>query len=966
MRCFNCLADDYSNKCNVCGSVNANINKNTTALSPGSTLDDRYFIGRVLGQGGFGITYIAFDEILGGVVAIKEHYPKAIVDRTKDGSVIASNTKEFNLGLKKFTEEAKAVAKFKNHPNIVSVLSYMRSNNTAYMVMEYIQGKTVKDILVGGKKLPVKDALQVIHQVLDGIGVCHNSRLIHRDLTPDNIYITTQGGVKILDFGSARETVDGGDNEFTQVLKKSYAPVEQFQQGQSQGPWTDIYSIGASLYRMLIGKPPELNSVDRLLNDTLKSPLKSANLKDWNQSLDDALMKAMAVRPELRYQHVDEFRVDLLNGLDSLETFNKVSPKSSSESKTAKPKVNTAKQSERKNKSYIPLVGSIAAAVLIGILAILNTGSGDSNQAVVINAPSVNNSTSNQEKNEIAKIESKTIAPPAGRPTPPDIPNFNEAIIKPNVKAQPTLATLTVSPSNAKIFINNKLLADNQLNLDKVSGKSINLKIIAPGYRTLESNEIISQNKTFYLQKYQLPSVNLYSLLLNYFEAPSGTNSSLLKQEIKKDYSSFEGISKLPDILNGDLKLSRELDFLSDNGDYEAEFLLLILNLSDNKAQNDESSIIGLENLGKNYPLANIMLASYKGCLIISNSSCNTKQALKHLPKNTPELSNLLEAMFLVKEKRFIEAETKLQVVRESSSVVSNLKGEILFGKGKTQEAKAYFRKAYSQDVLTNTSAHINLAFTVDSEKERNKLINEAVSQGSLRAKKILPYISFNEDKNSFAALVQPLMSVNQSEANMLLALYEYNKDPKNLNAVRKHTKLCKQNVNCKILDSLINTQSSNISTTDLRDVNLLPELKAQAHLKLGKVLLSKNSSQSIPHFIEAKKLGSQDSIAVLCYAYAFIERNDAKALSECESGYAAGIKDPLLLNTLSHMYSSSDIFKSIKRDDYSKMKSLLTESCNLGSGGACCNLSKYEKNSSLKKKYSAKAKESGVRQCST
>ena len=270
MRCFSCLADDYSNKCNVCGSVNANIKTNTTVLPPGFTLDDRYFIGRVLGQGGFGITYIAFDEILGGVVAIKEHYPKAIVDRAKDGSVIASNTKEFNQGLKKFTEEAKAVAKFKNHPNIVSVLSYMRSKNTAYMVMEYIQGKTVKDILMGGKKLPVKDALQVIHQVLDGIGVCHNARLIHRDLTPDNIYITTQGGVKILDFGSARETVDGGDNEFTQVLKKSYAPVEQFQQGQSQGPWTDIYSIGASLYRMLIGKPPALNSVDRLLNDTLK------------------------------------------------------------------------------------------------------------------------------------------------------------------------------------------------------------------------------------------------------------------------------------------------------------------------------------------------------------------------------------------------------------------------------------------------------------------------------------------------------------------------------------------------------------------------------------------------------------------------------------------------------------------------------------------------------------------------
>ncbi len=139
------------------------------------------------------------------------------------------------------------------------------------------------------------------------------------------------------------------------------------------------------------------------MNDTLKSPLQSDNLPDWNQSLDDALMKAMAVRPELRYQHVDEFRVDLLNGLDSLETFNKVSPKSYSSQKLDKPKVNKVKHSEKKNKSLIPVVGSIAAAVLIGILAILNTSSGNSNQTVVINASSVNNSTSNQEKNEIAK-----------------------------------------------------------------------------------------------------------------------------------------------------------------------------------------------------------------------------------------------------------------------------------------------------------------------------------------------------------------------------------------------------------------------------------------------------------------------------------------------------------------------------------------------------------------------------------
>ena len=319
-RCAECFKEiaDKNAKCTHCGFDNSKIKAVLGAIKSGRLIDERYYIGSVLGQGGFGITYKGLDIDLERVLAIKEYYPKNSVQRSDDGfTVQPSDQEEFKKGLNYFTDEAKALAKFQGHPNIVSVQNYFRSNNTAYMVMEFMEGKTVREILRGGKTLPAPDSVKIILGVLEGLIACHKQNLIHRDLTQDNVYITTSSQVKILDFGSARQTKEGEDNEFTQILKESYAPIEQYQKSGAQGPYTDIYSVGATFYRLLTGKPPPDNATDRIIEDKLKRPSQINPNLVISEDVENVLMKAMAVRPNDRYQTVDSFKNDLMKAINN-------------------------------------------------------------------------------------------------------------------------------------------------------------------------------------------------------------------------------------------------------------------------------------------------------------------------------------------------------------------------------------------------------------------------------------------------------------------------------------------------------------------------------------------------------------------------------------------------------------------------------------------------------------------------
>ncbi len=230
---------------------------NPDALPLGSTLH-WYRIESVLGQGGFGLTYLATDTNLDHQVALKEYLPIEFAARLPDGSVLARSEEleeRFAWGLERFVSEAKVLARF-DHPNIVRVHSVFQHNNTAYMVMRYEEGENLESILRGGRELGEQELLDLLLPILDGLEAIHAEGFIHRDIKPDNLYVRRDGSPVLIDFGSARHAA-GASRMLTILVAPGYAPFEQYYESSThQGPWTDIYGLGATLYRAVAGRPP--------------------------------------------------------------------------------------------------------------------------------------------------------------------------------------------------------------------------------------------------------------------------------------------------------------------------------------------------------------------------------------------------------------------------------------------------------------------------------------------------------------------------------------------------------------------------------------------------------------------------------------------------------------------------------------------------------------------------------------
>ncbi|MGR8948364.1 MAG: serine/threonine protein kinase, partial [Gammaproteobacteria bacterium] len=205
-----------------------------------------YLIDRVLGQGGFGITYLAHDPNLDRYVAVKEYLPMELAVRDGDNSVYPAseaNGERYKWGLDRFIAEARTLAKFK-HPAIVRVLSVFEENNTAYMVMEYERGESFQQVLDQRKDLSEQELLRIIGPLLDGLELIHANGFIHRDIKPANIYIRRDGSPVLLDFGSARQALGEQTKSLTSIVSPGYAPFEQYySKSDRQGPWTDIYSL---------------------------------------------------------------------------------------------------------------------------------------------------------------------------------------------------------------------------------------------------------------------------------------------------------------------------------------------------------------------------------------------------------------------------------------------------------------------------------------------------------------------------------------------------------------------------------------------------------------------------------------------------------------------------------------------------------------------------------------------------
>ena len=316
-RCMGCMStyEAIDEMCPFCGYIEGTPAKEAYHIKPGSLLHDRYTVGRAIGFGGFGITYIAWDNKLMQKVAIKEYMPSEYATRVPGNLTVTiydgERYTEFMTGLQKFLDEAQRLAKFQNVPGIVRILDSFSENLTAYIVMEYLDGMTLKQYLAEhGGKLPYEEAVEFILPVLAALQAVHKEGIIHRDISPDNIFITEDGEVKLLDFGAARYASTGYSKSLSVILKPGYAPAEQYLSHGEQGPWSDVYATAATLYRMITGVVPE-EALERKEKDTLKPP--SALGAKLPKNAEKAILNALNVRVENRTASAEEFEAQLLS-----------------------------------------------------------------------------------------------------------------------------------------------------------------------------------------------------------------------------------------------------------------------------------------------------------------------------------------------------------------------------------------------------------------------------------------------------------------------------------------------------------------------------------------------------------------------------------------------------------------------------------------------------------------------------
>ncbi len=330
--CMGCMRSKDAPVCPFCGWRDPSSPAAEPYLPPRTLLNGRYLIGRVLGHGGFGITYLGWDTTLNIKIAVKEYFPTGLMARIPGQTTVSAYSGErgetYQAGLARFLEEARELARFDDHANIVGVRDFFAANGTAYMVMQCLVGLTLKEHLAAqpGQKLPYAVALRIILPVLDALDSVHAAGLIHRDISPDNIYLTSQGQVKILDFGAARQTLRGQEKSLSIILKPGYAPFEQYQSRGEQGAWTDVYAAAATLYRMLTGVTPP-DSVDRLAAEQLQLPSALGAL--LTPEAEDVLLHALSIRAEERIKDVSTFKQELLaaSGVTEAEALSVPAPK---------------------------------------------------------------------------------------------------------------------------------------------------------------------------------------------------------------------------------------------------------------------------------------------------------------------------------------------------------------------------------------------------------------------------------------------------------------------------------------------------------------------------------------------------------------------------------------------------------------------------------------------------------------
>ncbi len=279
-------------------------------LRSGALIANRYQICDVLGIGGFAITYVAYDCVLQAQVAIKEYFPQSYAERSgQDYTTVICRSKEsqnhFDQGLLQFKREAARTAQLKGRHNIVDVYDYCEQNATAYMIMEYLRGTTLTDYLrtlPGARMQDMEDVARIVQAVTEGLVYIHSNRMLHRDISPDNIILLDDGGIRLIDFGAAREAVE--DAQHSVIVKAGCTPPEQYRRNGRQGPWTDIYALGATMYRMVTGSYPA-PAPDRQRKTEMELMLPSEMRAYVPEYLTLLMQRCLALDPHLRLRSAE-------------------------------------------------------------------------------------------------------------------------------------------------------------------------------------------------------------------------------------------------------------------------------------------------------------------------------------------------------------------------------------------------------------------------------------------------------------------------------------------------------------------------------------------------------------------------------------------------------------------------------------------------------------------------------------
>lgn len=312
-RCVGCMKPlTAEGRCAYCGLQQDKYRPIPRCLRPGMCLRDRYVLGRVLGEGSFGISYIAWDCLLDTVVAIKEYFPASLVSRhiseeDEDTNVYIYEKREsqkYQESLKKYLGEAKSLSAYYDLDRIVSVRDFFYANNTAYIVMGYVDGISVKEYVEKNGPIEGEKFLRMLEPVIQSLAKVHQTGVLHRDISPDNMLLTRDEKLVLIDFGAARKENINMTRSMTVVFKRGFSPEEQYRTRGQQGAWTDVYALCATAYYALTGKAPD-ESIQRVLEDDMPSLTEMTDV-DLPMQQKRAFMKGMTVDFHHRYQTMDE------------------------------------------------------------------------------------------------------------------------------------------------------------------------------------------------------------------------------------------------------------------------------------------------------------------------------------------------------------------------------------------------------------------------------------------------------------------------------------------------------------------------------------------------------------------------------------------------------------------------------------------------------------------------------------